>query len=178
METHWKNPGFSFFLFCEDFAKLGKFWSLCFANVWRVCGVAIWSMGYEIASVLTFLRVTFAKLKRGDLTCHAFALCVQGSRGCSFAELRLCSKFLNPNPYPKFFQIWKSDSCSNSGNHWCNRNSAMFGLKQWHLQRPRRLLLLPKILSYFGSVDTSDSLSISQGQLNNTRIQKYLVIAH
>jgi len=40
-------------------------------------------------------------------------------------------KILNPDP--KYFQIWESDSCSNSGNRRCNRNSTMFALKQWHL---------------------------------------------
>jgi len=35
-------------------------------------------------------------------------------------------KFLNPDLGPKIFQIWESESCSDSGYHGCNRNSAMF----------------------------------------------------
>ena len=41
-------------------------------------------------------------------------------------------KFLNPDLVPRFVQIWESESCSDSRNHRCNRNSAMFELKQWH----------------------------------------------
>ena len=37
------------------------------------------------------------------------------------------------------FQIWESHSSSKSGNHRCNRNSVMFVIKQWRLQRPSRL---------------------------------------
>jgi len=47
-------------------------------------------------------------------------------------------KFLNPGP--AIFQIWKSDSCSDSGySHRSNSNLPMFLLKKW----PLRLLLLP-----------------------------------
>jgi len=52
-------------------------------------------------------------------------------------------KVLNPgpDPAPAIFQIWASDSCSDSGyNYWSNRNLHMFLLKK----RPYRLLLLPK----------------------------------
>jgi len=38
-------------------------------------------------------------------------------------------KFLNPGPDPgsESFQIWETDSCSDSGyNHWSNRNLPMF----------------------------------------------------
>ena len=39
-------------------------------------------------------------------------------------------KLLNPNP--EIFQIWESDSCSDSGyNHWSNRNLHTFLLKKW-----------------------------------------------
>ena len=49
---------------------------------------------------------------------------------------------------PAFFQIWESDSCSDSGyNHQSNLNLPMFFLKKW----PHRLLLLPKWKSYSGS---------------------------
>ena len=43
-------------------------------------------------------------------------------------------KFLNPDPGPKFFQIWESDFYSNSGHHRFNPNSTMLVLKQWHLR--------------------------------------------
>ena len=36
------------------------------------------------------------------------------------------------NPGLKNFQVWESDSCTDSGYHKCNRNSAMFLLKKWH----------------------------------------------
>ena len=39
----------------------------------------------------------------------------------------------SPDPGPKIFQIWESDSYSDSGNHRCNRNSAMLLLKQWYV---------------------------------------------
>jgi len=56
------------------------------------------------------------------------------------------SKFLNPGP--AIFQIWESDSCSDSGyNHQSNLNLPMFLLKNW----PHRLLLLLKLKSYSGS---------------------------
>jgi len=35
-------------------------------------------------------------------------------------------KFLNPDPGPKIFQIWESDSYSDSGYHRRIRNSAMY----------------------------------------------------
>jgi len=34
---------------------------------------------------------------------------------------------------PKNFQIWESDSCSNSGDHPSKRNSGLLIIKQWHL---------------------------------------------
>jgi len=33
---------------------------------------------------------------------------------------------LKPDPGPKLFQFWESDSCWDSGNHRCYWNSAMF----------------------------------------------------
>jgi len=63
----------------------------------------------------------------------------------TFSETSPVPKFLNPAP--KFFQFWESDFCSNSANYQCNRNSTMCVIKQWHLNRPRRLLLLAKIKS-------------------------------
>jgi len=45
--------------------------------------------------------------------------------------------FLNPDQGPKVFQIWKSDSCSDSGYHRSKRNLPIFLLKKW----PRRFLL-------------------------------------
>jgi len=51
---------------------------------------------------------------------------------------------LNPSsdPGPAIFQIWESDSCSDSGySHQSHPNSAMFLLKKL----PHRLLLLPKL---------------------------------
>ena len=59
-------------------------------------------------------------------------------------------KFLNsgPDPGPTIFQIWESNSCSESGyNHRSNRNLPMFLLKKW----PHRFLLQPKLKSDFGS---------------------------
>ena len=51
-------------------------------------------------------------------------------------------KFLNPCAGPAIFQIWESDSCSDSGyNHPSNRNLTMLLLMKW----PHRLLLLPKL---------------------------------
>jgi len=51
-------------------------------------------------------------------------------------------KCLNPDPGPKTFQLCESESCSDSGYHRCNRNSAMFILKKCHIWKPHRLLLL------------------------------------
>jgi len=59
-------------------------------------------------------------------------------------------KFLNqgPHPGPAIFQIWESDSSSDSGcNHQSNRNLPMFLLKKCQ----HRLLLLPKFKSGSGS---------------------------
>jgi len=52
--------------------------------------------------------------------------------GVTFSDSAPIPKILNPNPVldPKFFKILDSDSCSNSGNHGCNRNSSMFEHKQ------------------------------------------------
>jgi len=36
-------------------------------------------------------------------------------------RLRSCSKVFNPDSGPEIFQIWESDSCSDSGYH--NRSS-------------------------------------------------------
>jgi len=51
-------------------------------------------------------------------------------------------KVLNPatGPSPQNFQIWESDSCSDSGYHRCNRNSAMFLFMIRHIWKPGRLL--------------------------------------
>ena len=62
-------------------------------------------------------------------------------------RLRFCScseTFWIRTRLRNFFPICKYDSCSNSANHQCRRNSAMFAIKEWHLWRPRRLLL-PKV---------------------------------
>jgi len=40
----------------------------------------------------------------------------------SDSDSALVPKFLNPDPGPEIFQIWESDSCSDSGYHWSNRN--------------------------------------------------------
>jgi len=57
-------------------------------------------------------------------------------------------KFLNPCPDPVIFQIWESDSCSDSGySHQSKRNSLVFLLKKW----PHRFLPLPKWKSDSGS---------------------------
>jgi len=45
--------------------------------------------------------------------------------GVTFSDSASVSKFLNPDLGPTFFQIWESDSCSNSGNNRCNQNSEM-----------------------------------------------------
>ena len=56
----------------------------------------------------------------------------------------LVPKILNP----EMFQIWESDSWSDSGcNHRSSRNLPKFSLKKW----PHRLLLLPKFKSDSGS---------------------------
>jgi len=53
-------------------------------------------------------------------------------------------KLLNiaTGPSLQNFQTWESDSCSDSGYHRCNRNSAMFLLVICHIWKPGRLLLL------------------------------------
>ena len=57
-------------------------------------------------------------------------------------------KFLNPGPDLAIFQIWESDSCSDSGyNHRSTGNLPMFLSKKWL----HRLLLLPKWKSDSGS---------------------------
>ena len=63
----------------------------------------------------------------------------------SIMDVTICITNSNPDSAQIFFQIWESDSCSDSGNHRCSRKSAVFVLKQWYLQRPRRFLLVPKI---------------------------------
>ena len=60
----------------------------------------------------------------------------------------LLSKFLSPDSDPAIFQIWESNSCSDSGfHHRPNRKLPMFLLKKW----PHRLLLLSKLKSDSGS---------------------------
>jgi len=55
-------------------------------------------------------------------------------------------QFLNPDS--AIFQIWESDSCSDSDySHRSNRNLPMFLLMKW----PHRLPLLPKFKSDSGS---------------------------
>ena len=69
-------------------------------------------------------------------------------------------KVLNPgpDPAPAIFQIWESDTCSDSGyNHRSNRNLPMFLLKK----RPRRLQLLQKLKSDSGSVFSQNFDSVS-----------------
>jgi len=57
-------------------------------------------------------------------------------------------KCSNLDPGPNIYQIWESDSCSDSGyNHRSNRNSPMFLLQKW----PHRLLPLPKLKRDSGS---------------------------
>jgi len=61
----------------------------------------------------------------------------------NFASQKFCL-----TPGPAFYQIWESDSCSDSGySHRTNRNLSMFLLNKW----PCRLLLLPKLKSDSGS---------------------------
>jgi len=71
--------------------------------------------------------------------------------GVTFSDSESCSKIIESVLDSNFFLIWDTDSCSASGNHRCNRNSATFVIKQWHLQKPHRLLPLPKIKSDPGS---------------------------
>ena len=52
----------------------------------------------------------------------------------TFPDYAPVLNFLNPDPGQQVFQIWESDSCSNSGNHWRNRNSAIFDLETWHFK--------------------------------------------
>ena len=71
--------------------------------------------------------------------------CVSEVAGVAFSDSDFAPvpKFLNPGPDPAIFQIWKSDSCSNSGyNHRSNRNLP---------KPPHRLLLLLKLKSDSGS---------------------------
>jgi len=48
-------------------------------------------------------------------------------------RIHSCSKIFEFGSRSDIFQIWESDSCSNSGNHRCKRNLALCLLKQWHL---------------------------------------------
>jgi len=76
-------------------------------------------------------------------------------------------KFLNPCPGSAIFQIWESDSCSDSGyNHRSNRNSPMFLLKKW----PHRLLLLSKLKCDSGS-GFSQIFDSGSGPKEKRRIQ-------
>jgi len=43
------------------------------------------------------------------------------------------SKFVNPDPGRKIFQIWESESCSDSSKYRCNRNYAMSSYNKWQL---------------------------------------------
>jgi len=72
---------------------------------------------------------------------------IRGGRShCFRFRLRSCSKILNPGP--TIFQIWKSDSSSDSDyNHRSSRNLPLFLLKKG----PQRLLLLPKWIRDSGS---------------------------
>ena len=56
-------------------------------------------------------------------------------------------KLPNVDPGMEIFQIWESDSCSDSGYYRSNRNLPLFLLKKW----PRILLLLQKLKSDSGS---------------------------
>ena len=72
-------------------------------------------------------------------------------------RLRSCSKILNPgqDQGPAIFQIWESDSCSDSSyNHQSNVNLSMFLLKKW---QPRLL----HCLRYSGSGPTSDHYPVT-----------------
>jgi len=69
----------------------------------------------------------------------------------SDSESTSVPKVLNPDPGKKIFQIWESDSCSDSGCHRCNRNSTMLLLEKCHIRKPHRLLLLLKMKSDSGS---------------------------
>ena len=81
--------------------------------------------------------------------CKTTIVCSAEVAGVTFSDSDSTpiSKFLNPDPGPKIFQIWESDSCSDSGYHRSNRNLPRFLLKKW----PRRLLLLPTLTSDSGS---------------------------
>jgi len=59
----------------------------------------------------------------------------QKTAGVTFSDFDSAPvpKFLIPAP--KMFQIWESDSCLNTGNHRCNRNSAMLLIKQRYLYK-------------------------------------------
>ena len=79
-------------------------------------------------------------------------LCSRGGRS-HFFRLRLhsCFKFFESGAGSvsgNIFQIWESDSCSDSGySHRSKCNLPMFLLKKW----PHRLLLLPKLKSGSGT---------------------------
>jgi len=51
--------------------------------------------------------------------------------GVTFSDSAPVPKCFNSDPI--IFQIWESDSRSLSGNRRCNRHSAIFLLKKWHL---------------------------------------------
>ena len=59
----------------------------------------------------------------------------------TFSDPALVSKTLNPGA--EIFQLWESDSCSDSGYHWSNRECThVLLLRKW----PRRLLLCTHVL--------------------------------
>jgi len=82
-------------------------------------------------------------MKKATIWSPLYATCVIWTvevTGVSFSDSAPVPKFLNPGP--SIFQIWESDSCSESGyNHQSNLNLPIFLLKKWQ----HRLLLLPKL---------------------------------
>ena len=100
-------------------------------------------------SAISHGRVTHINHKRVFSNPVAWTFLHSRGGGRHFFRLRLrsCSKIFESgsgSPGPAIFQIWESDSCSDSGyNHRSNRNLAMFLLKKWSHKLP----LLPKLKS-------------------------------
>jgi len=79
-------------------------------------------------------------------------------------------------PITFLFQIWGSDSWSNSVNYRCNRISEVFSLMQWH-SKSSKLLLLLKIKRDSGSERAQNPAQIDSGSMATpgTYLQVFVV---
>jgi len=94
------------------------------------------------------------------LTALSVRICINNKSevpGVTFAgsDSATVTKIFNPGP--EFFQIWESDSCSDSGYHRSNRNLPIPKFTHILLKWPRRLLLLLKL-----KIDSGSGSGLSQ----------------